>query len=60
MDLAFLLISNLSGENIIDFKIIQASGKTLFRSPLSGYFEAEIHVSGKDFDSADKFLYLEW
>ncbi len=46
----------LLNDNSIDYKIITQSNKTHFRAPLSGYFEAEIHVLEKDFEKADQLL----
>ena len=43
-------------DNQVDFKIINKDMKAQFRAPLSGYFEAELHISEQDFDKADKLL----
>ena len=47
-----MLLTNHS----IDFKTIEKSVKAQFRSPLSGHFEVEIHISEDDFEKATSLL----
>lgn len=46
----------LLNDKSIDYKLVNKSGTTHVRAPLSGYFEIEIHISEKDFEKAEKIL----
>ena len=43
-------------DNSIDFRVDIKEGRAQARAPLSGFFEAEIHVYENDFEKADKLL----
>ncbi len=40
----------------IDYKVINKYNRSHFRAPLSGMFEAEIHILDDDFAKADLYL----
>ena len=43
-------------ENDIDYKVVNIKSKSPIRAPISGYFEAELHLLEHDFKKADKLL----
>jgi hypothetical protein len=43
-------------DNKIDYRVVVNEGRAQARAPLSGFFEAEIHVYENDFEKADKLL----
>jgi hypothetical protein len=43
-------------ENSINYKTNIKSENSHFRAPLSGFFEAEIHINENDFDKANELL----